>query len=77
MPRTLPRALERALEVAAPDRAFVPFLLHPVPELLKRHIRDGTAHAGEIEHILRQLPGGSDGAGSSLVRLGPSGTARA
>jgi LuxR family maltose regulon positive regulatory protein len=75
-PDAAARALEHALEVAAPDRAFVPFLLHPVPELLKRHARDGTAHAGVIAHILGLLPGG-DGAGGSLVYSGTSGAARA
>ena len=75
-PDAAAHALERALEVAAPDGTFVPFLLHPVPELLERQARAGTAYAGEIAHILRLLPGGDVGAGGSLGHLGLSGTAR-
>jgi LuxR family maltose regulon positive regulatory protein len=75
-PDAAARALERALEVAAPDRAFVPFLLHPGPELLRRHARDGTAHADVIAHILRLLPGGGDEAGGSPGLHRVSGTAR-
>jgi LuxR family transcriptional regulator, maltose regulon positive regulatory protein len=52
-------ALERALEVAAPDRALVSFLLHPVPELLERHVRQATAHAALIADILSLLQAGN------------------
>ena len=52
-------ALERALEVAAPDRALVSFLLHPVPELLERHARSTTGHAALVADILSLLRAGN------------------
>jgi len=52
-------ALERALEVAAPDRALVSFLLHPAPELLERHARQATAHAALVADILSLLQAGN------------------
>jgi LuxR family maltose regulon positive regulatory protein len=67
------RALERALDVAEPDRVLIPFLLHPAPGLLERHVRHATAHAALIAEILSLLaqgwspegvPEGSAGAGS-------------
>jgi LuxR family transcriptional regulator, maltose regulon positive regulatory protein len=51
------RALERALELAEPDGLLLPFLLHPVPELLERHRRLRTSHAGLISEILGLLSG--------------------
>jgi LuxR family transcriptional regulator, maltose regulon positive regulatory protein len=51
------RALERALDVAEPDGLLLPFLLHPVPELLERHRRLRTSHAGLISEILGLLSG--------------------
>jgi LuxR family maltose regulon positive regulatory protein len=51
------RALERALDVAEPDRVLVPFLIHPAPGLLERHRRQATAHAALISHILGLLSG--------------------
>lgn len=45
-------ALERALEVAVTDRALLPFLVDPVPQLLERHARRHTAHADLISEIL-------------------------
>ena len=50
-------ALERALDIAEPDGAVLPFLLHPVPALLERHPRHRTAHASLIAEILN-LTGG-------------------
>jgi LuxR family transcriptional regulator, maltose regulon positive regulatory protein len=50
------RALERALDVAEPDRVLIPFLIHPAPGLLERH-RRATAHAALISHILGLLGG--------------------
>ncbi len=44
-------AVERALDRAEPGGALLWFLLHPVPELLERHSRRGTAHAGLIAEI--------------------------
>jgi LuxR family maltose regulon positive regulatory protein len=52
------RALERALDLAEPDGAELPFLLHPVPDLLERHARQRTAHAALIADILSLLAGG-------------------
>jgi LuxR family maltose regulon positive regulatory protein len=56
-PDAAARALERALEVAEPDRALVPFLLHPAPGLLERHARHRTAHAALLAEILGLLAG--------------------
>ncbi|MGO9657769.1 MAG: LuxR C-terminal-related transcriptional regulator [Acidimicrobiales bacterium] len=46
------RALERALDLAEPDRSLVPFLVHLPPGLLKRHAWHTTAHAALISEIL-------------------------
>jgi LuxR family maltose regulon positive regulatory protein len=51
-------ALERALELAAPDRMLLPFLLHPAVRLLKRQARHATGPVGLIAGILTRLPGG-------------------
>jgi LuxR family transcriptional regulator, maltose regulon positive regulatory protein len=51
------RALERALDLAEPDGALLPFLLHPMPGLLQRHVRYRTAHASLIADILSLLAG--------------------
>jgi LuxR family maltose regulon positive regulatory protein len=60
------RALERALDIAESDGAVLPFLLHPVPELLERHPRHRTVHASLISEILNLLgPGGDGRAGRS------------
>ncbi len=48
-------ALERALDCAEPDGALLWFLLHPAPDLLKRHSRHRTAHAALIADILSLL----------------------
>src|SRR6185437_8627999 len=42
------RALERALDLAEPDRALISFLVYPAPGLLERHARQRTAHAALI-----------------------------
>jgi LuxR family maltose regulon positive regulatory protein len=47
-------ALERALDLAAPDGVLLPFLLHPAPRLLERHARH-SAHAALIAEIQRLL----------------------
>ncbi|HEY1823827.1 MAG TPA: LuxR C-terminal-related transcriptional regulator [Trebonia sp.] len=67
-------ALERALEVAQPDGALVSFLLHPVPELLRRHARQATAHAALIADILSLLQAGN---GRADTRPGAHGLAAA
>ncbi|HEY6312830.1 MAG TPA: LuxR C-terminal-related transcriptional regulator [Streptosporangiaceae bacterium] len=51
------RALERALDLAEPDGALLPFLLHPAPGLLERQARQRTAHAALIAQILDLLAG--------------------
>jgi LuxR family maltose regulon positive regulatory protein len=48
-------AVERGLDLAEPDGALLPFLLHPAPGLLSRHARRGTAHAVLISRILDLL----------------------
>jgi LuxR family maltose regulon positive regulatory protein len=56
------RALERALDRAAPESLLFPFLCDPAPELLDRHRRHGTAHAGLIAEIMSVLAGNEPGA---------------
>ncbi|MCL2419114.1 MAG: hypothetical protein FWD04_07465, partial [Conexibacteraceae bacterium] len=51
------RALERALDLAEPDGLLLPFLLHPVPELVERQARLRTTHASLISEILNLLSG--------------------
>jgi LuxR family maltose regulon positive regulatory protein len=51
------RALEHALDLVEPDGAVFAFLLHPAPELLRRHARRGTAHAALIAEILGLMAG--------------------
>ena len=51
------RALERALDWAEPDRVLLWFLLHPVPDLLRRHTRHRTAYPALIAEILSLLAG--------------------
>jgi LuxR family maltose regulon positive regulatory protein len=58
-PATAGRALERALDIAEPDGAVLPLLLHPVRGLLERHPRYRTAHASLISEILNLLSGAS------------------
>jgi LuxR family maltose regulon positive regulatory protein len=55
------RALERALDRAAPESLLFPFLYDPAPELLDRHRRHGTAYAGLIAEILNVLAGSEPG----------------
>jgi LuxR family maltose regulon positive regulatory protein len=56
-PAAAGRALEQALDLAEPDGALLWFLLHPVPGLLERQARQGTAHAALIARILDLLAG--------------------
>ncbi|MGD0240461.1 MAG: LuxR C-terminal-related transcriptional regulator [Streptosporangiaceae bacterium] len=56
------RALERALDHAAPQGLLFPFLFDPAPELLDRHRRVGTVHADLIGEILDALAGRKPGA---------------
>ena len=54
-------ALEQALDRAEPESLLFPFLYDPAPDLLDRHRRYGTAHAGLIERILNVLAGRQPG----------------
>jgi LuxR family transcriptional regulator, maltose regulon positive regulatory protein len=56
-PAAAGRALERGLDLAEPDGALLPFLLHPAPGLLERHARERTAHAALLAEILDLLAG--------------------
>jgi LuxR family transcriptional regulator, maltose regulon positive regulatory protein len=58
------RALERALDLAEPDRALSAFVLQPTAGLLQRHARNCAKHAGLIAEIVRLLPGGGGEPGS-------------
>jgi LuxR family maltose regulon positive regulatory protein len=60
-PAAARRALERALEHAAPENLLFPFLYDPAPGMLDRHRRQGTAHAGLIAAILNVLAGQQPG----------------
>ena len=53
------RALERALDLAEPDGVRMPFLLHPAPALLERHVRSRTSHAALVSELLNMLAGGA------------------
>jgi len=73
---TAGRVLERALDITESNGIILPFLLDPVPALLERHRRSGTAHPALITQILRTPPGGPGGhggAGSPPVRGGLGG----
>jgi LuxR family maltose regulon positive regulatory protein len=52
---TAGRVLERALDVTDSNAILLPFLLDPVPALLERHRRSGTAHPVLISKILDLL----------------------
>jgi LuxR family maltose regulon positive regulatory protein len=56
-PAAAGRAVERALDLAGPDRALSAFLLYPAPGLLERHARHSPRHAALIAEILDLLPG--------------------
>ena len=51
------RALERALDIAEPDRVLLPwFFIYRAPGLLERHARDCARHAALVSEILTLLP---------------------
>ena len=66
------RALERALDIAEPDGAVLPFLLHPVRGLLERHPRHRTVHPSLITEILSLVAGASRAAPSPEQPPAPS-----
>ena len=51
------RAIERALDLAEPDRLVMPFAHTPSRELLERHPRHRTAHGAFLSEILDVLSG--------------------
>jgi LuxR family transcriptional regulator, maltose regulon positive regulatory protein len=51
------RALERALDLAGPNGAVLPFLLYPAPTLLARQARRRTANAALSAEIIGLLAG--------------------
>jgi LuxR family maltose regulon positive regulatory protein len=57
--RAAEESIERALDLAEPDAAILPFALVPVRDLLARHPRDRTAHASLLSTILDLLGGSS------------------
>ena len=66
---TAGRVLERALDTTESNGILLPFLLDPVPALLERHRRTGTAHPALITQILSLVsplggPGGPGGPGA-------------
>ena len=66
--RAASRALERALDLASPERLLFPFLIDPAPDLLERHRQHGTAHAALISVILNLLAGSEPAADSQRSR---------
>ncbi len=51
------RALERALDIAEPDRILLPwFFIYRAPGLLERHARGCARHAALVSEILTLLP---------------------
>ena len=50
-------SLERALDAAEPEGILLPFVLHPLPDVLERHRRHRTAHATLRQTILDLLAG--------------------
>lgn len=55
--KTAEADVERALDLAEPDRLIFPFVLAPVRDLLERHPRQQTAHASLLADILDVLAG--------------------
>jgi LuxR family transcriptional regulator, maltose regulon positive regulatory protein len=51
------RALEQGLDLAESDGLLFSFQLHPLPELLERHARQGTAHLTLTRKIIGVLSG--------------------
>ncbi len=77
-PAAAGRAVERALDLAAPDGALLAFLLHPDLGLLERHARDCARHAALIAQIVSLLPaeppGGNGGMEFPRTRGGLGGS---
>ncbi|MEZ0109912.1 LuxR family maltose regulon positive regulatory protein [Catenulispora sp. EB89] len=71
LPDEAHRALEQALDAAAPDRILFPILLHPVSGLLKRHAGKATAHRALIREILR-LAEDNEATPTAKISIGPA-----
>jgi LuxR family transcriptional regulator, maltose regulon positive regulatory protein len=67
-PAAAARAVERALDLAEPDRALLWFLVQPAPALLERHARQGTGHVGLVAEILDLLSGNRSAPPSATSR---------
>jgi LuxR family maltose regulon positive regulatory protein len=61
-------SLDRALELAGPDRLILPFVLPPARELLKGHSRRRTAHPALLAAVLEVLAGSSPPPGEAPPR---------
>jgi LuxR family maltose regulon positive regulatory protein len=64
-PSAAERSIERALDLAEPDLMLFPFLTHPVPALLERHVRDCAKHTALVAEILSLLPAGHGRSGAA------------
>jgi LuxR family transcriptional regulator, maltose regulon positive regulatory protein len=64
-------AVERALDLAEPDLVLFPFLVHPVPALLRRQARDCAKHAALVAEILSLLPEGDGWPGGMASPAAP------
>ncbi len=60
-PAATGRGVERALDLAEPDRALAAFVLHPAPGPLQRHAADCGRHQALVAEILGMLPGQKGG----------------
>lgn len=67
-PDAATRAIERALAAAEPGRVLLPFLLEPLPGLLKRHARRLPERAALIKDILGLLRDAQGNAGHAIPR---------
>jgi LuxR family transcriptional regulator, maltose regulon positive regulatory protein len=71
------RALERALGITEGNGMLLPFLLDPIPALLDRHGRSGTAYPVLAAQILALAgPGGSSVTGGGPAGIVPPGLAQ-
>jgi LuxR family maltose regulon positive regulatory protein len=62
------RALEQGLDLAESDGLLLPFLLHPLPQLLDRHARRRTAHFALIRKVIGMLGGTAPAAPAAVPR---------
>ena len=55
-PAAADRAIDRALDLAGPDRMLFPFLTYPAPTLLEHHALGCARHAALVTEILSLRP---------------------